>query len=963
MMDAAGARELLARLTDAVGPAVDASQRRRAEYSSDASNYRVVPEAVVFPRSTEDVLAVAAVCRELAVPLTVRGGGTSIAGNAVGPGVVLDMSLHLGGVVSIDPGARTATVEPGVILDQLQRAARPHGLRFGPDPSSHSRCTVGGMIGNNSCGAHAMAYGTTAANVVALDVLDGTGRRLRAGPGAEGDVVPGLESFVATRLAPIRAEFGRFRRQVSGYSLEHLLPERGGSLARALAGTEGTCGIVLGATLSLVPLPAATALCVLGYPDMPAAADDAPCLADQGPLAIEGIDARLVDVVRAHRAHRASDVLLRLPRGKAWLFAEVGGSGQPEALAAARSLVAASAAVDSLVVSAGAAATALWRIREDGAGLGSRTAAGAPAWPAWEDAAVPPAQLGPYLRDFTALLESHRLDGLLYGHFGDGCVHVRIDLPLHDHPERLRPFLDEAAHLVAGYGGSLSGEHGDGRARGDLLPIMYSAAAIDAFAAFKGLFDPRGLLNPGVIVDPRPVDADLRLPAARPLLTPGGFAFAADGGDLSQAVHRCVGVGKCRADNGPAGGFMCPSYLATRDEKDSTRGRARVLQELANGSLVTGGWGSPEVHEALDLCLSCKACSRDCPVSVDMATYKSQVLHQAFRGRRRPRSHYALGWLPVWARLASHAPWLANKMLRNEAVARLARRLGGIDQRRPLPELARPPGTPARLRRQIAARADHPALAAPAPRAGREWVVLWADTFTRAFSPQVAESAAAVLAEAGFEVIVPEYPLCCGLTWISTGQLERARTRLQATVAALSRYAERGLTIVGLEPPCVAVLRGDLTELMPDDTWAREVAAATRTLAETLTGTGAEARDLSWLEGRLAGRKVIAQPHCHHHAVIGYDADLAVLRAAGAEADTLAGCCGLAGNFGMEAGHYDVSVAVAEQALLPALRAAQEGTVLLADGFSCRTQAAQLAGWPALHLAELLDPARGDTFT
>jgi FAD/FMN-containing dehydrogenase/Fe-S oxidoreductase len=972
------ARELVERLRAALGPGaptrsghppeppvVDASPRRRAEYSSDASNYRVVPQAVVFPRSADDVLAAAGVCRELAVPLTARGGGTSIAGNSVGPGVVLDLSRHLNQVVSIDPDARTAVVQPGVILDQLQRAAKPHGLRFGPDPSTHSRCTIGGMIGNNSCGAHAMAYGTTAANVVALDVLDGSGRRLQAGAGH--DAVPGLDSFVAERVEPLRHEFGRFRRQVSGYSLEHLLPARNGNLARALAGTEGTCGIVLGATVSLVPVPAATALCVLGYPDMPAAADDVPGLDGRAVLALEGIDARLVDVVRAHRANAAVPAL---PAGAAWLFAEVGGDSTDEALAAARSLAAAAGAVDSLVVPAGQEAATLWRIREDGAGLGSRTADGAPAWPGWEDAAVPPEHLGAYLREFTALLDGHRLDGLLYGHFGDGCVHIRIDLPLAEHPERLRPFLTEAAQLVAGYGGSLSGEHGDGRARGELLPIMYSREAIDAFAAFKGLFDPGGLLNPGIIVDARPVGADLRLPAARALRAAGGFALATDGGDLSRAVHRCVGMGKCRADNGPAGGFMCPSYLATRDEKDSTRGRARVLQELANGSLVAGGWRAPEVHEALDLCLSCKACSRDCPVSVDMATYKSEVLHQAYRGRLRPRSHYALGWLPRWTRLAAAAPGLAAAVLRARPVAAIARRLGGIDPRRPLPELARHPGTPSRLRRQLAAGgpAGAPAGvtaatgAASAAGRSRDRVVLWADTFTRAFSPQVAESAAAVLAEAGFEVVMPGRAPCCGLTWISTGQLGGARARLRAAVAGLAPYAEQGMTIVGLEPSCTAVLRGDLTDLLDGDPRARTVAGSARTLAETLLGAGpgrgTGERDLSWLHGRLAGQRIIAQPHCHHHAVLGYHADLAVLRAAGAQAEALAGCCGLAGNFGMERGHYEVSVAVAEQALLPALRAAPEGTLLLADGFSCRVQARQLGGWPALHLAELLDPRR-----
>jgi FAD/FMN-containing dehydrogenase/Fe-S oxidoreductase len=958
--------ELAARLRAAIGPAapgragdqagasiVDVSPRRRAEYSSDASNYRVVPLAVVFPRSVDDVLATASVCRELATPLTVRGGGTSIAGNAVGPGVVLDLSRHLNQGIAIDPDARTAVVQPGVILDQLQRAAKPHGLRFGPDPSTHSRCTIGGMIGNNSCGAHAMAYGTTAANVVALDAVDGTGRRLRIEPGRPA-AVPGLDAFVAGQVAPLGPEFGRFRRQVSGYSLEHLLAPGGGNLARALVGTEGTCCVVLGATVALVPVPAATALCVLGYPDMPAAADDAPAVTGPAVLALEGIDARLVDVVRAHRANAA---VPRLPAGSAWLFAEVGGASPAEALASARALAAGANAVDSLIVPAGPEAATLWRIREDGAGLGSRTADGAPAWPGWEDAAVPPGQLGPYLREFTALLAGHGLDGLLYGHFGDGCVHVRIDLPLADHPDRLRPFLTDAAQLVAGYGGSVSGEHGDGRARGELLPIMYSGAAIEAFGAFKGLFDPDGLLNPGIIVDARPVDADLRLPAAGPLRAPGGFALSADGGDLSSAAHRCVGMAKCRADNGPAGGFMCPSYLATRDEKDSTRGRARVLQELANGSLVSG-WRSPEVHESLDLCLSCKACSRDCPVAVDMATYKSQVLYQAYRGRLRPRSHYALGWLPRWTRLAEFAPGPAAAVLRAGPLAGIARRLAGIDPRRPLPALARRPATPARLRRQVAA-------ATPAQRSGGR-AVLWADTFTRAFSPQVAEAAAAVLAEAGFEVIVPERSLCCGLTWISTGQLGGARARLRATVAGLAGYAEQGMTIVGLEPSCTAVLRGDLTELLEGDGRARAVAAATRTLAETLLGVGAgpgpgaggPARDLSWLSGRLAGRPVIAQPHCHQHAVMGYHADLAVLRAAGAQTEVLAGCCGLAGNFGMERGHYEVSVAVAENALLPALRAAPGGVVLLADGFSCRTQAGQLAGWPALHLAELLDPRR-----
>jgi FAD/FMN-containing dehydrogenase/Fe-S oxidoreductase len=933
-------------LRAALGDQVDDSSRRRAEYSSDASNYRVVPEAVVFPLTVDDVVTAAGICRELGVPLTVRGAGTSIAGNAVGPGVVIDLSRHINRIVDLDPDARTATVEPGVILDDLQARARAHGLRFGPDPSTHARCTIGGMIGNNACGAHAMAYGTTAANVVSLDLLDGTGRRFAAGaagPDGLDAMVPGLDAFALGAVAPIADELGRFGRQVSGYSLEHLLPDRGRHLGRTLVGTEGTCGVVLGATVSLTPLPAATALAVLGYPDIATAAEAVPGLLPHRPLALEGIDARMVDVVRAHRSAAA---VPELPAGAAWLFAEVGGADQADAIAAAERLAGAGDALGTMVAPAGPTAARLWAIREDGAGLGGRTPSGEPAWPGWEDAAVPPAVLGPYLRDFEQLMAQHRIDGLLYGHFGDGCVHVRLDLPVAEHNRRLREFLTEAATLVAGYGGSLSGEHGDGRARSELLPLMYSPQAIEAFTGFKRLLDPDGILNPGVVVDADPVDSYLRMAEARPLRTVGGFALHADGGDFTQAVHRCVGIGKCRADTG---GFMCPSYLATRDEKDSTRGRARVLQELANGSLVRGGWKSPEVHEALDLCLSCKACARDCPASIDMASYRAEVLHETYRRRLRPASHYALGWLPRWTALASRAPMLANRLAQLPGAASLAKRLAGIDARRELPAFAPRALDPSALRRHT----QRPAAPRPAVRPRHTQVVVWADTFTRAFTPTVAERAVAVLVEAGFEVVVPQESACCGLTWISTGQLDGARKRLRATLDVLAPYAEAGMTIVGLEPSCTAVLRSDLVELLDHDPRAEAVAAATHTLAETLVTASP---DLAWLAGRLDGVHLIAQPHCHHYAVMGYDADLKVLKAAGAEVTTLSGCCGLAGNFGMEQGHYDVSVAVAEHALLPALRDAPAGAILLADGFSCRTQADQLADWPAQHLAELLAP-------
>jgi FAD/FMN-containing dehydrogenase/Fe-S oxidoreductase len=941
---------LVSELRTALRGDVDDSTRRRAEYSSDASNYRVVPQVVVFPRNTDDIIATTEICRALRVPLTSRGGGTSTAGNAIGPGVVFDHSRYLHRILEISPEDRTATVEPGVVLDDLQRAVRPFGLRFGPDPSTHARCTIGGMLGNNACGAHSMAYGTTAENVHALSLLDGTARRIECGPGSAG--IAGLEDFVAKRVAPVATEFGRFPRQVSGYSLEHLLAERGANLARALVGTEGSCGTILEANLTLSELPEATCTVVLGYADMATAAEAVSGLTPFLPLALEGIDARMIDVIRTHRS---SASVPDLPRGAAWLFVEVGGENPAEALLAAHRLARAGDAIDHVVVPAGAAADRLWRIREDGAGLGSRTPSGSPAWPAWEDAAVPPSALGPYLRDFVDLLSEHDLDGLLYGHFGEGCIHVRIDLPLANKPSHLRPFLFDAARLVVSYGGSLSGEHGDGRARSELLPLMYSPEALSAMADFKKIFDPDGILNPGIVTAPRPVDADLRLPLALPLRLKshndsgsasgagrrvGGYPFATDDGDFTAAVHRCVGIGKCRADTGD---FMCPSFMATRDEKDSPRGRARVLQEMSNGTLISGGWTTSEVRESLDLCLSCKACSRDCPASVDMATYKSEVLHEAYRGRLRPASHYSLGWLPRWLRLASRVPLLANSVLRSTKLTALLQRVGGIDSRRAFPPLSPLPASPARLKKLLIG--SNP---------DGERVVLWVDSFTRAFSPEVAVAAIALLTEAGFDVVVPDQPSCCGLTWISTGQLEGARRELAATVRALVGFARSGMNIVGLEPSCTAVLRSDLIELLDGQPDAQMVAAATRTLAETLAGPPDAPRDLSWLARRLEGTSILAQPHCHQHAVMGYDADLKVLLAAGAEVEILAGCCGLAGNFGMERGHYDVSIAVAEQSLLPALRRIPASTILLADGFSCRTQAEQLDGRHGLHLAEIL---------
>ncbi|WP_442943465.1 FAD-binding and (Fe-S)-binding domain-containing protein [Nocardia sp. NBC_00565] len=929
-----------------IAGAVDASPRRRAEYSSDASNYRVLPAAVVFPSGDEDVARTLEFAGENGLSVTARGAGTSVAGNAIGTGIVVDFSRYMNVIRGLDPDRRVARVQPGVVLSQLQRRAGAHGLRFGPDPSTQNRCTLGGMIGNNACGPHAVACGRTSDNVRELRILDGTGteRTLAADP----SVLPGLPEFTRASLAVIRTELGRFDRQASGYGLEHLLPEHGSAIAKSFVGTEGTCGLLLEAEVDLVALPPATVLTVLGYPDMATAADDIAAVMACDPIAVEGIDARLVDIVRVHRG--ATSGVPELPRGSGWLFVESAGDTAAEAYAVAEKLCRTVGALDSRIVTDPGAAAALWRIRAEGAGLAGRTPQGHPAWPGWEDAAVPPAHLGAYLRDFAALTKDHGVDGLLYGHIGDGCIHVRLDLPIADAPQRFRAFLHDAAELVVRYGGSLSGEHGDGRARSELLSVMYSQDALDVFAGYKALFDPNDRLNPGVLVAPRPIDTDLRLVGVRPIEAAGGFAFPHDNGDLATAVHRCVGVGKCRADTRATGGFMCPSYLATADEKDSTRGRARVLQEVVRGALP---WSSEAVAESLDLCLSCKACRSDCPAGVDVATYKSEALYRRYRHRPRPIDHYALGWLPRWLGAAGRVPRIANAISDIGWLRRIGLRAGGVDPRREVPRLAdrsfrriwRDRRLSGAAQSTAGARSDG---AAPSDSNRSAEVMLWIDTFTDAFDPEIALAAVELIESLGYRVRIPQRRVCCGLTWISTGQLDGARARLRATLTALDEHVRGGGIVVGLEPSCTAVLRADLPELLPDDPRAAATAAAVRTLAEFL------AEQPNWRPPLRTGRSVVVQPHCHHHAVLDFNQDRQILASMNVNVTEVTGCCGLAGNFGMQSGHYDISVAVAENGLLPALRNADEDSILLADGFSCRTQAAQLGGHRGLHLAQFL---------
>jgi FAD/FMN-containing dehydrogenase/Fe-S oxidoreductase len=940
----------------ALGVDVDVERRRIAEYSYDASNYRVPPVAVTFPRGPDDIVATVRTCRRHGVPVTLRGGGTSMAGNAIGAGVVIDLSRRMDRMLSIDVESRTAVVEPGIVLTDVQRAVRAASggtLTFAPDPSSQSRATVGGAIGNDACGNHSVRHGRTADHIVSLELVSAGGHRLTAtrtglvatdpqdeSAVAEAErITEGLTSLAFDNAAAFRKELDQIPRQVSGYHLAHLLPERGFDVARALVGAEGTCAVVVAATVSLVAVAHEARLMCLGYDDLVDAARDTVTILHFDPAAIEGIDDAIVETMR-HR--RGDGSVVGLPKGRAWLYVELDGDDSTDVGRRCDELVAAlrgaGRLVDARIVTDPEERASLWRVREDGAGLSSRLVDGSESWGGWEDSAVAPERLGDYLTEIRALLARFGLTGVMYGHFGAGCMHIRIDFDQRTDEGRatMFRFIREAAALCIRYGGSISGEHGDGRARSELLPLMYSESVISAFARFKALWDPDRQLSPGVITDPAPFAGDLALDGVPTRGWESSFHFPGDGDIAAEtfprAVQRCIGVGRCRATTG---GVMCPSFRATGDEKDSTRARARGLQEMVRSSpTIADGWRSEEVRESLDLCLSCKACSSDCPVGVDMATYKSEFLDHYYRGRLRPMSHYSLGWLPVWARATSYIAPVLNRV-GGAPWARPLVAAGGLTAHRAIPQFA--------SRRRIRSGL------------GGEWsvpgdVIVLADTFTRAFRPEVAGAASRVLAESGLS---PQCrtDACCGLTWISTGQLSRARKVLTRAARLLDDGTD--CPIIVLEPSCAAALRKDLPELV-DSAGARRVAARVRSFAQAIQTQATS----GWTPSAALPAEVTVQSHCHEYSVFGATSQRDALRAVGVGAVREAtGCCGVAGNFGFERDHYAVSMKVAEQALAPALRSTPESAVVLTDGFSCHMQVGQLdPGRRSIHLAQLLDP-------
>jgi FAD/FMN-containing dehydrogenase/Fe-S oxidoreductase len=964
---AVDAKKLEADLAAQIRGEVRFDRGSRALYATDGSNYRQPPIGVVIPRDADDVVRAVEICRTHHAPIFGRGGGTSLAGQCCNVAVVFDFSKYMNRVLDVDVSRRLARVQPGTILDDLRHAAQKHGLTFGPDPSTHNHCTLGGMIGNNSCGVHsvmAQFSGTgprTSDQVEWLDILTYDGERITVGEtsdetyeailgagGRRGEIYAALRALRDRHEHDLRDGMPHLARRVSGYNLDALLPEQGFNVAQALVGSESTCVLVLEAMVRLIPNPKARALVVLGYPSVYDAADHVPQIMRHRPIGCEGMDDKLVKDIESI-GHEA-DILKILPKGDGFLLVEFGGDSKEAAQAAAQTLLTELTSLSepptSKLFDDPAEEHKVWKTREAGLGATAHVDRDRPTWEGWEDSAVPPEKLGIYLRAFRQLLDTHGLHGDLYGHFGQGCLHTRInfDLETADGIRQYRTFVEAAADLVVSLGGSLSGEHGDGQSRGELLSKMYGPEVMAAFHEFKRIWDPQWKMNPGKIIDAYRLDENLRLGSTYdPPVLETHFHFPNESGSFAKATLRCVGVGECRRLDS---GTMCPSFRVTREEMHSTRGRAHLLFEMLEGEPLTGGWQDEHVKEALDLCLACKGCKGECPVSVDMATYKSEFLSHYYTKHRRPVTAYAFGLIHWWARLASTMPQTVNVLTHMPGLRDVAKLAAGMPLARDIPAFA--PQTFQDWFRRRPRPLDE----------GRPHVILWPDTFNNHFHPRTAMAAVRVLERAGFHVDVPAQPVCCGRPLYDYGMLPLAKTWLRNVLHAMRPQIQAGIPMVGLEPSCVAVFRDEMREILPDDEDAKRLSRQTFTLSEFLE------RKASGFSAPTLHRRAIVHGHCHHKAIMKMDDDSKVLGAMGLDYEMLdSGCCGMAGSFGFERDHYDVSMKVGELVVLPAVRRAAKDTLVIADGFSCREQIAQATDRRALHLAEVLDAAitYGDT--
>jgi len=926
----------------------------RALYATDGSNYRQVPIGVVLPRDIDDVIATISLAREYGAPILCRGGGTSLAGQCCNVAVVLDFTKHMAAILEIDPERRIARVQPGVVLDRLRNAAEKYQLTFGPDPASHDRCTLGGMIGNNSCGVHSVMAGKTDDNIEELEILTYDGLRIRVGQtsdgeiekiisegGRRGEIYSGLRRLRDTYSNLIQERYPNIPRRVSGYNLNYLLPENSFHVARALVGSEGTCVTVLEATCRLVQSPQERVLLVIAYPDIFLCADRVPEIMAHHPIGLEAVDSLLVEFTR--RSHLNPDGLALLPTGGGWLFAEFGANTATEAESQARNLMRTLSQSTNppqmRLFPDRQQAKRVWEVRESALGAISHVPGEPPGWEGWEDSAVTPEKLGSYLRDLCKLMKGYGYRSALYGHFGHACLHMRINFDLESRQGivNFRKFMEEAADLVVSYGGSLSGEHGDGQARAELLPKMFGPELVQAFREFKALWDPEWKMNPGKIVEPYKLDENLRLGADyKPWKPQTHFQFPEDQGSLANATLRCVGVGKCRRDEG---GVMCPSFRVTREEEHSTRGRAHLLWEMTKGGVIRDGWRDRHVKDSLDLCLACKGCKSDCPVGVDVATYKSEFLAHYYEGRRRPRSAYAFGNIDVWARLASKAPGLFNLTTQLPFLRDISKLVAGIPRERSIPAFA-----PQTFRHWFSRQERGNPQAMP--------VLLWPDTFNNHFLPDTAKAAVEVLESAGYRVMLPQANLCCGRPLYDWGMLDRAKNLLLKILRTLETEIKQSVPIVVLEPSCAAVFRDELLNLFPNDERAHRLSQQTFLLSEFL-----EHKATHFPLPKLA-RKALVHGHCHHKSIMRMTDEESVLRKMGIDFQTPApGCCGMAGSFGFEQDKYQTSLAIGELELLPAVRKASSDCLIIANGFSCREQIRQTTNRHALHLAEAIQMA------
>ncbi|MGC2400116.1 MAG: FAD-linked oxidase C-terminal domain-containing protein [Acidobacteriaceae bacterium] len=945
----AQAAELEKELQQAIRGEVRFDRGSRAMYSTDGSNYRQIPIGLVVPRDEEDVIAAMAVCRKYGAPVLPRGAGTSLAGQCCNVAVVLDFSKYMNRILELNPTERFAVVQPGVVLDTLRTQAEVHKLTFAPDPSTHNRCTIGGMIGNNSCGTHSLLGGKTVDNVEELRILlyDGTqmtvgpasredlGRIMREG-GRHAEILSALRAIGERYADQIRARFPRIPRRVSGYNLDDLLPECF-NLARALVGTEGTCVTVLQAKVKLIPSPQHRALVGIGYPDAFVAADHVPEILTLEPIGFEGFEGSIVDGLR----QKGAPQLELLPEGRGIVLVEFGSDDPDHARALAQRLIEllkGNSDPPNTRLYTAAEARHVWHLREAGPRAAAFAPGAPPQWEGWDDAAVAPEKLGAYLRDIRALMNEYGYQGAFYGHFGHGCIHMRVtfDLESESGIRKYGAFVEQAADLVVSYGGSLSGEHGDGQSRGALLHKMFGPELVNAFRQFKAVWDPFNKMNPHKVVDAYLPTENLRLGADyQPQQPETHFKFVEDGGSFSSAAARCIGVGACRKLDS---GVMCPSYMVTLEEEHSTRGRAHMLFEMLQGEVVERGWKNEQVKQALDLCLACKACKAECPANVDLATYKAEFLSHYYEDKRRPLHAYAFGRIDRWARLGSMAPRLSN--LLSTVSQPFLRKALDLAPQRQLPRLA-----PVSFQRW--------ARKQPNESKGNA-VVLWADTFNNYFRPEASRAAWQVLTRANFRVMVPRQKLCCGRPLYDFGMLAQARQSLQQILEAMASEIDAGLPIVVLEPSCASVFRDELRNLFPQDPRAERLRRQTFLLSEFL-----EQHASGYQPPRLQ-QKILVHGHCHHKAVMKMTCEESVLRKTGAEVKMLdAGCCGMAGPFGFQAEKYAVSQAIGERVLLPAVRQADPQTLIVSDGFSCREQILQATGRRAFHLAEVLAEPHG----